>query len=59
MTENPTPQSPVVSSYPEAIYPTDATLAARHNLVLQFGKFAMFNLRLMWMVLEGHDEHPA
>ncbi|HON74578.1 MAG: hypothetical protein U0Q14_03495 [Dermatophilaceae bacterium] len=34
--------------------PTEKTLKARRNLVIQAGRFVLLNARIMKMVLKGH-----
>jgi hypothetical protein len=46
-----------VADLSRAPLPTAATLKKRQSIPLQLTRFAVFNARIMRMVLKGHSQH--
>lgn len=49
------PREVVVADLSGAPLPTSATLRKRRSIPLQLSRFALFNARLMRMVIKGHS----
>jgi hypothetical protein len=43
-----------ITTFPNALLPTDAELRARRNLFIQLGRFAVLNVKMIVMVTKGH-----
>ncbi len=54
MTETPAPADVPVADLSTAPLPTPDTLRKRRSIPLQLTRFAVFNARIMRMVLKGH-----
>lgn len=52
-----TPPGGEVADLSRAPLPTEATLRRRQSIPLQLARFAVFNARIMRMVLKGHSAH--
>jgi hypothetical protein len=52
-----TPPGSAVADLSRAPLPTAATLRKRRSLPLQLARFAVFNVRMIRMVLKGHSSH--
>lgn len=52
-----TPPGATTADLSKAPLPTAATLKKRKSLPLQLTRFAVFNTRMIRMVLKGHSSH--
>ncbi len=48
------PTSRDVTTFDNAPLPTERQMKARNNLIVQFGRFVVLNLKMMGMVRKGH-----
>lgn len=47
------PSSGIVTTFDNAPLPTERQMKARNNLVVQFGRFIVLNLKMVGMVRKG------